>query len=127
MRKSAFAGFATLLALRRLPEKARYMCPVPGAGMTRIRFEECFSVPFAHVPWRVLLTIAGTGMRIPAHHRKVRVARTRRTLATGGTPLGTKKILPQFTGFRKKNRRRRVITNCDNIAWGRRIMRVQRN
>ena len=35
------------------------MCSVPGAGMTRIRFKEYISVPFALVPWRALLAFAG--------------------------------------------------------------------
>ncbi len=44
------------------------MCSVPGAGMTRIRFKEYISVPFALVPWRALLAFTGTenGLSRPA-------------------------------------------------------------
>ena len=65
------------------------MCSVPGAGMTRIRFKEYISVPFALVPWRALLAFADAKIRYPARPSEVRVARTCRTLTTGGTPLGT--------------------------------------
>ena len=48
------------------------MCSVPGAGMTRIRFKEYISVPFALVPWRALLAFADA--KVDTRHGRARCA-----------------------------------------------------
>ncbi len=56
------------------------------AGMTRIRFKESLSVPYALAPWRAVPNaLTSLQKQIRWNTRRTR----RRPKATGGTPLGT--------------------------------------